>query len=94
MQSPCNDIQEENDLYGDLDSSVTKTSKQSEPPQQINIQEERKEIENLKKEVERLTKENETLKRNMGMLYRTASKELQRKDDSSMMMKMDSRRSM
>lgn len=90
------------DLYGDLDnnvhphetsseiksSAVARSSSKSQV-RQINIQQEREEIDSLKKEVERLKKENESLKRNMGTLYRTAKKELKRKDDSIMRMKME-----
>ena len=87
------------DLYGDLNDSsnnqtyssglpVAKKSGKG-PVHQINIQQEREDITNLKREVERLKKENEVLKRNMGILYRTATKELKRKDDAIIKMKMD-----
>ncbi len=83
----------EDDLYGDLDNtaSVQKSAAPSkiQAVRQINIQHEREEIRNLNNEVEMLKRENELLKRNMGMLYRTAKKELQRKDASILQMKME-----
>jgi|EP00979_Chaetoceros_neogracilis_P018630 predicted RNase H-like nuclease (RuvC/YqgF family) len=68
------------DLYGDLDKNIGKVSGNSNS-RQINIQQEREDIVNLNAELESAKKENDTLKRNIGTLYRTATKELQRKDD-------------
>ena len=39
-----------------------------------------KEVQDLRNKIADLTNENETLKRNMGILYRTAKLELERKD--------------
>jgi hypothetical protein len=73
---------DEQDLYGDLVESTTNTqATNTSKPKQLNIQEEREDIVNLNKELERFKQENEVLKRNIGTLYRTATKELQRKDD-------------
>ena len=50
------------------------------PVRQINIQHEREEIQILKQQVINLQKENNALKKNMGILYRSAKLELDRKD--------------
>jgi len=62
------------DLYGDLENAV---AKQSEPGSSKS-----NETANVEGgvDVAKLKAENETLKRNMGILYRTAKAELQRKD--------------
>lgn len=71
------------DLYGDLEETMGSAPVRSDckpATHQINIQQEREDIRNLKKELERIKKENGVLKQNMGTLYRTAKKELERKD--------------
>lgn len=76
---------QDDDLYGDLEDNI-KPSVSSEiickvpRARQINIQQEREEIQILKQKVESLTKENNALKRNMGILYRSAKLEMDRKD--------------
>jgi len=72
---------DDKDLYGDLDESTTNTPTTKSKPKQLNIQQEREDIVNLNKELERVKQENEILRRNIGTLYRTSTKELQRKDD-------------
>lgn len=72
---------DQDDLYGDLDhKKINKSSIARSNPRQINIHQEREEIQSLKQENEALKRENEILKRNMGILYRTAKLELQRKE--------------
>lgn len=71
------------DLYGDLDKRIVKAPR-NHKSRQINIQQEREEIVNLNNELKRVKKENEIVKRNIGTLYRTATKELRRKDDRIM----------
>lgn len=69
-----------------LVSSSMPTSSSSKPHKQkqthqINIQQEREDIQALSKELTIIKEENGVLKRNMGTLYRTAKVELDRKDD-------------
>ena len=59
------------DLYGDL---VNATAKQADPMSVKPLPT------NGNEDVAKLKEENETLKRNMGILYRTAKAELERKD--------------
>lgn len=59
------------DLYGDLENAV---AKQAEPKATKSLSAAGNE------DVSKLKEENETLKRNMGILYRTAKAELERKD--------------
>jgi predicted RNase H-like nuclease (RuvC/YqgF family) len=68
---------ENDDLYGDLENAVAKknTSTISAPNELKNV-----EPSKLQQEMDHLKTENETLKRNMGILYRTAKAELERKD--------------
>lgn len=59
------------DLYGDLENAIAKQPEPGNPeslPAEENV------------DVAKLKAENETLKRNMGILYRTAKAELERKD--------------
>uniref|UniRef100_A0A7S3V6M3 Uncharacterized protein n=1 Tax=Chaetoceros debilis TaxID=122233 RepID=A0A7S3V6M3_9STRA len=67
-----------------LSSEIRVNDKVKVPPgpraRQINIQHEREEIQILKQQVESLKKENNALKKNMGILYRSAKLELDRKD--------------
>jgi hypothetical protein len=59
------------DLYGDLENAIAKQPEPGKPeslPAEENV------------DVAKLKAENETLKRNMGILYRTAKAELERKD--------------
>jgi hypothetical protein len=62
------------ELYGDLEDAVakaggsTKTNQTPPPYAETNA------------DIAKLKAENETLKRNMGILYRTAKAELERKD--------------
>jgi CCR4-NOT transcriptional regulation complex NOT5 subunit len=83
---------EGDELYGDLEERIQPTSSSSEKPKQINIQKEREEILTLKQENENLKKENETLKRNIGILYRTAKLELDRKDGQLIQLEKDLQR--
>lgn len=65
------------DLYGDLEDAV---AKQSEPSSKPNTTTPASSAESRSADVSKLKAENETLKRNMGILYRTAKAELERKD--------------
>ena len=80
----------EDDLYGDLDDAVAQpmpstnhvstknneTMKGMAPP----ILPEPEEVRQLLEQTKQLKAENDILKRNMGILYRTAKSELERKD--------------
>lgn len=79
--TPNNMSAEDDDLYGDLatvtvkpatTSQLTFASKQSPVTPS--------EVGGLQQQVASLKEENETLRRNMGILYRTAKAELERKD--------------
>ena len=59
------------DLYGDLENAVAKQS-ESKPTKSLPV--------DGNEDVAKLKAENETLKRNMGILYRTAKAELERKN--------------
>jgi hypothetical protein len=62
------------DLYGDLENAVAKQPEPGKPKSLPASSAEENE------DVAKLKAENETLKRNMGILYRTAKAELERKD--------------
>ena len=75
--------QDEQALYGDLgDAKVTTTSaKQTSSTaassrRPVSFAEQ---VEHLEAQVQQLTKENQTLKRNIGTLFRTARREMDRK---------------
>ena len=65
------------DLYGDLEDAV---AKQSEPGRSTSNTTVPASSADSSTDVAKLKAENETLKRNMGILYRTAKAELERKD--------------
>lgn len=71
---------ESEDLYGDIDetpvfAAPAAASAKSNAPRSL-VQE----VQFLQDKVAKLEKENEVLKRNMGILFRTATAEIQRKD--------------
>lgn len=68
-------MDEDLDLYGDLQDTKPAPAVKSRPPL-IDSQK----LDELKIELEKVRQENETLKRNMGTLFRTARAEIQRKD--------------
>mmetsp|Transcript_30001 Transcript_30001/g.51044 ORF Transcript_30001/g.51044 Transcript_30001/m.51044 type:complete len:98 (-) Transcript_30001:75-368(-) len=78
----------DDDLYGDLDDTVAKpitsssnTSQTSRaPPTMPMTMMAPPEIAQLQQQIKSLKAENETLKKNIGILYRTAKSELERKD--------------
>lgn len=77
MHSPSNHLGDDDLLYGDLeDAAIAKSSSSS--TQDLTMTE--LEIEQLRQQLQSLTKENNILKQNMGILYRTAKSELDRKD--------------
>lgn len=76
MQSP-NDHRDDDLLYGDLeDAAIAKPSSNST----IALTMTELEIEQLRQRLQSLKLENDILKQNMGILYRTAKSELDRKD--------------
>lgn len=79
----------EDELYRDLDEQIRPISKNEKAAQQINIRKENEEIMALKQENKSLKEENEILKRNIGILYRTAKLELERKDGQLMQLEKD-----
>ena len=82
----------EDDLYGDLEDTVAKplpsTNKQATmtgagAPSSVSMSMSmlpEPEVQQLLEQTKQLKAENEILKRNMGILYRTAKSELERKD--------------
>lgn len=73
----------DDDLYGDLDGAVAKPappnaskSTSSTWPQMLS----QSEVDRLRQQLKSLAEENDVLKKNMGILYRTAKNELERKD--------------
>ena len=79
------DAMNEDDLYGDLNLAAAKsiprkqTASSVEPTSSSNSPSS-PEIAKLQQQIKTLEAENETLKKNMGILYRTAKSELERKD--------------
>ena len=79
------DAMNEDDLYGDLNLAAAKsiprkqTASSAEPTSSSNSLSS-PEIAKLQQQIKALEAENETLKKNMGILYRTAKSELERKD--------------
>jgi septal ring factor EnvC (AmiA/AmiB activator) len=76
----------EDDLYGDLSLAAAKpaprkqTTASSIEPTASSMPRSDPEISNLQQQIKNLEAENETLKKNIGILYRTAKSELERKD--------------
>ena len=84
----------DDDLYGDLDNTAVakaaSSQSSSQPSQhfapksvgaaQNNLLMSQPEIAKLQQQVKSLKTENDTLQRNVGILYRTAKSELERKD--------------
>ncbi|KAL3787444.1 hypothetical protein ACHAW5_008982 [Stephanodiscus triporus] len=64
----------DDDLYGDLEDAVAKPMPMR-PPTITQPQ-----IAQLRQQIQSLKAENEILKKNIGILYRTAKSELERKD--------------
>lgn len=77
----------EDDLYGDLEDAVAtpvppnkkSTNTMSGEPSRSTMMPE-PEIQQLLEQLKQIKAENDILKRNMGILYRTAKSELERKD--------------
>ena len=80
------DAMNEDDLYGDLNLAAAKsiprkqTTASSVEPTASSSCLSSPEIVKLQQQIKALEAENETLKKNMGILYRTAKSELERKD--------------
>lgn len=76
----------EDDLYGDLNLAAAKpvprkqTTASSFEPTASSTPPNDPDIFKLQQQIKQLEAENETLKMNMGILYRTAKSELERKD--------------
>lgn len=80
----------DDDLYGDLDNTAVAKAASSQTSQhfapksvgaaQNNLLMSQPEIAKLQQQVKSLKTENDTLQRNVGILYRTAKSELERKD--------------
>ena len=71
----------EDDLYGDLNFAAAKpTSSSVEPTASSTPPTSHPDITKLQEQITKLEAENATLKKNMGILYRTAKSELERKD--------------
>lgn len=81
-----NDAMNEDDLYGDLNLAAAKpvprkqTASSLAPSSSSTPTSNGPEILKLQQQIKTLKAENETLKKNMGILYRTAKSELERKD--------------
>ena len=67
----------EDDLYGDLNLAAAKPAPRK---QQTSPTPSDQDVSKLQQRIKQLEAENETLKKNMGILYRTAKSELERKD--------------
>mmetsp|Transcript_717 Transcript_717/g.1190 ORF Transcript_717/g.1190 Transcript_717/m.1190 type:complete len:92 (-) Transcript_717:155-430(-) len=75
----------EDDLYGDLNLAAAKSVPRKQTaspfePTASSTSPSYPEIVKLQQQIKTLEAENETLKKNMGILYRTAKSELDRKD--------------
>ena len=80
----------DDDLYGDLDDAAIAKSTGAKPAAHLpsaaamdahpNALMSQPEMAQLQRQVQALKNENEVLKRNIGILYRTAKSELDRKD--------------
>ncbi|KAL9185436.1 hypothetical protein ACHAXT_003213 [Thalassiosira profunda] len=80
----------DDDLYGDLDDAAVAKSTGAKPAAPLpsaaamgahpNAMMSQPEMAQLQRQVQALKSENEVLKRNIGILYRTAKSELERKD--------------
>ena len=74
----------EDDLYGDLNSAAAKSVPRKKAASSFeptaSTSPSYPEIVKLQQQIKTLEAENETLKKNMGILYRTAKSELERKD--------------
>eukprot|EP00574_Skeletonema_japonicum_P006857 CAMPEP_0201721352 /NCGR_PEP_ID=MMETSP0593-20130828/6042_1 /ASSEMBLY_ACC=CAM_ASM_000672 /TAXON_ID=267983 /ORGANISM="Skeletonema japonicum, Strain CCMP2506" /LENGTH=95 /DNA_ID=CAMNT_0048212151 /DNA_START=50 /DNA_END=337 /DNA_ORIENTATION=+ len=80
-----NDAMNEDDLYGDLNLAAAKSAPRKQTassfaPTASSTPTSSPEILKLQQQIKTLKAENETLKKNMGILYRTAKSELERKD--------------
>ncbi len=81
-----NDTMNEDDLYGDLNLAAAKpvprkqTASSFAPTSSSTPTSNSPDILKLQQQIKSLQAENETLKKNMGILYRTAKSELERKD--------------
>mmetsp|Transcript_2986 Transcript_2986/g.4351 ORF Transcript_2986/g.4351 Transcript_2986/m.4351 type:complete len:96 (-) Transcript_2986:358-645(-) len=80
-----NDTMNEDDLYGDLNLAAAKPiprekTASSFDPTPASTLPSRPDISKLQEQIKRLEAENKDLKKNMGILYRTAKSELERKD--------------
>jgi len=77
MQSPNNHRGDDDLLYGDLeDAAIAEPSSSNK----ISLTMTELEIKQLRQQLQSLKSENDILKQNMGILYRTAKSELDRKD--------------
>jgi ribosomal protein L19E len=78
MQSPSNHRGDDDLLYGDLEDAAIANPSSSSNYIALTMTE--LEIEQLREQLQSLKSENFILKQNMGILYRTAKSELDRKD--------------